>query len=51
MAKTAVHLRDEKIEVDINEVSRFALDADDAMDLGIKLLRAAYAAKARGVKK
>jgi len=51
MAKTAVHVRDEKIEVDINGVSRFALDADDAMELGIKLLRAAYAAKARGVKK
>jgi len=51
MAKAAVHVRDQKVEVDINEVSRFVLDADEAMELGIKLLRAAYAAKARGVKK
>jgi len=51
MAKIAVHVRDQKVEVDINEVSRFVLDADEAMELGIKLLRAAYAAKARGIKK
>jgi len=51
MAKIAVHVRDEKVEVEINGVSRFALDADDAMELGIKLLGTAYAAKARGIKK
>ena len=51
MAKTTVHIHDEKIEVDINKIGRFALDTDDAMELGIKLLRAAYVAKARGVKK
>lgn len=51
MAKTAVHVRDGKIEIDIkiDKVSKFVLEPNDAMELGMKLLRAAYATKVRGI--
>jgi len=45
----AVRVREGKIEVEIDKdkISTFALEPDEAMKLGIELLRAAYAAKAR----
>jgi len=44
-AKIMVHARDNKIEVEIenDKLSKFALEPDEAMDLGTKLLKAAYA--------
>jgi len=49
MAKASVHIREGKIEIEIkvDKVSSFTLNPDDAMELGVKLLRAAYAAKAQ----
>ena len=51
MAKTAVHVREGKIEIEIkiDKVSKFTLEPDDAMELGMKLLKAAYASKVRGI--
>jgi len=51
MAKTAVRMREGKIEIEIkiDGVSKFTLESDDAVELGIKLLRAAYAARVQGV--
>ncbi|MFQ6068042.1 MAG: hypothetical protein ACE5KD_00705 [Candidatus Bathyarchaeia archaeon] len=48
MVKTTVHVRGKKIKVDIilaDREGKFTLDPDDAMELGIKLLKAAYTAK------
>jgi len=46
-AKITVHARGKKIEVDIkaDKPSKFSLGPDEAMDLGTKLLKAAYASK------
>lgn len=48
MVKTTVHVRDGKIEVEIktDKIGKFALEPNEAMELGIKLLKAAYATKA-----
>jgi hypothetical protein len=47
MVKTTVHVRDGKIEIEIkvNRIGKFTLEPDDALDLGIKLLKAAYSTK------
>ncbi len=51
MSKTTVHSRADKIEVEIqiakNKTSKLTLQPDEALDLGIKLLKAAYSTKAR----
>lgn len=46
-AKIIVHARGQKIEVEIktDKSSKFTLEPDEAMDLGTKLLKAAYATK------
>ncbi len=52
MSKTVVHSRAGKIEVEIKiakgKPSKLTLQPDEALDLGIKLLKAAYSTKARG---
>jgi|GEM_PF-5591041 hypothetical protein len=47
MSKISVHACNGKIELKIqtNGVSKVTLHLDEAVELGIKLLRAAYAAK------
>jgi hypothetical protein len=51
MTKTTIHTRNGNIEIGIkiNGINRIKLNPDDAMELGIKLLRAAYAIKAQEV--
>lgn len=49
LAKSTVHVRGKEIKVDLvlaDKKDTFSLDPDDALDLGIKLLKAAYTAKA-----
>lgn len=52
-AKITVHARGSKIEVEIktDKLSKFTLEPDEAMDLGTKLLKAAYATKSSTPKK
>lgn len=52
-AKVTVHARGNRIEVEVkaNKSSKFSLEPDEAMDLGTKLLKAAYATKSSIVKK
>jgi len=52
-AKIMVHARGKKIEVEIktDKLSRFTLEPDEAMDLGTKLLKAAYATKSGSPRK
>jgi len=52
-AKIAVHAPGKKIEVEIktDKLSKFTLEPDEAMELGTKLLKAAYAAKSDSPKK
>jgi hypothetical protein len=47
MSKTAVRVYDGKIEIEVetDTVVKFTLSPDDAIEFGIKLLRAAYSAK------
>lgn len=45
MPKLTVRVVDREIVVHLNEVERFTLSPDEAMDLGVKLLRAAYATR------
>lgn len=53
MVETTVHVRQRKIEVEIktDKIGRFTLEPDDAVELGIKLLKAAYGARGRYAKK
>lgn len=52
MSKTTVHARAGKIEIEIKagkgKASKLTLQPDEALDLGIKLLKAAYSTKAHG---
>jgi len=52
-AKIIVHARGQKIEVEVktDKLSKFSLEPDEAMDLGTKLLKAAYATKSGSPKK
>jgi len=52
-AKITVHARANKIEVEIriDKLSKFTLEPDQAMDLGTKLLKAAYASKSSSPRK
>jgi len=52
-AKIMVHARGKKIEVEIktDKSNKFTLEPDEAMDLGTKLLKAAYATKSSSSKK
>ncbi|MHA2394168.1 MAG: hypothetical protein ACXAEX_19715 [Promethearchaeota archaeon] len=43
--KSIIHVRNSTIEVTIDETTILLLNPDEAMDLGIKLLRAAYSIK------
>ncbi len=48
MAKTTVHVKGKKIKVDLilpDKEGSFTLDPDEAVELGIKLLKAAYSTK------
>ncbi|MFQ5836424.1 MAG: hypothetical protein ACE5HG_01070 [Candidatus Bathyarchaeia archaeon] len=47
MVETTVHVHGGKLEIEIKDdkVIRFTLEPNDALNLGIKLLRAAYATK------
>ena len=47
MSKAKVHTYKGKIVIEIktNDVGKFTLEPDDAMNLGVKLLRAAYATR------
>jgi hypothetical protein len=51
VSKTTVHARAGKIEVEIKtgkgKTSKLTLEPDEALDLGIKLLKAAYSTKAK----
>jgi len=50
MSKATVHSRAGKIEIEIKtkgKISKLTLQPDEALDLGIKLLKAAYSTKAR----
>lgn len=51
MSKSTVHARGDKIEVEIKagkgKINKLILKPDEALDLGIKLLKAAYSTKAR----
>lgn len=51
MSKATVHVHDGKIEIEIktDTVAKFTLGPDSAIELGIKILRAAYAAKGRSI--
>ncbi len=50
MIEASVHVREGKVEVEIKaeKPAKIKLEPDDAMELGLKLLRAAYAAGAKG---
>lgn len=55
-AKVTVHAKGNKIELEVkadeaDKASKFSLEPDEAMDLGTKLLKAAYATKSSSVKK
>lgn len=43
--KSIIHVRNKKIEVTIDEATKLLLNPDEAMELGIKLLRASYSIK------
>jgi len=45
MPKPEVRVADGEIVVHLDSVERFRLSPDEAMDLGVKLLRAAYATR------
>ena len=49
MDNVKVHARKDKIDLEIrtDKCGKFTLNPDDAMELGIKLLRAAYVTKFR----
>ena len=49
MIEASVHVRQGKVEVEIKaeKPANLKLEPDDAKELGVKLLRAAYAAGAR----
>lgn len=53
MAKITVHARGEKIEAEVktDKLSKFTLEPIEAMELGTKLLKAAYATKTKLSKK
>lgn len=46
MTEITVHVREGKVEIEIrtDKVGKLTLEPSDAMSLGIKLLKAAYAA-------
>ena len=50
MVEALVRVREGKVRIEIktDKISKFTLEPDDAMELGVKLLRAAYAAGAKG---
>jgi len=52
-AKIMVHVRGKKIEVEIkaDKSTKFTLEPDEAMDLGTKLLKSAYATKSASPRK
>lgn len=47
VAKIGVHARGKKIDVEVktDKLAKFTLDSDEAMELGVKLLKAAYGTK------